>query len=425
MLPVIYQFIFDTDGARLGLYVACAFIVAYAAWSGWRGAVGAVDPKTGQAAEATQDERRARAIKYAIGGVGLSLVGMYYSLDAVPFLGIAGKHQGIPIHTYGVLVGGGFIAAATAASWLCGREWPGQLGKERQLQMLDLSFYIFIGAMVGSRVLFIIVNLKDYTAHPEKLFDLGGGLVFYGGLIGASVTAFWYAKSRGIEFLRLADVCMPMVSLGQALGRLGCFAAGCCWGDVAPLGTKLAVHFPGPGAKNIFGGLAGTPSLAFQDQAQDQRWVLESTGQLFHEAVPGAVKMSDWVAEHGHTFGVWPTQLFESAGQLLLFVGLLTLRRYRRFQGQIFGLWLVLYACLRTSVELFRGDAARGTLHSALEYFHLDAMARSVPLEAWYNMSIGQFISLCLFGLGSTVLYRGLKDRQAQPKVDLNALAVG
>ena len=82
------------------------------------------------------------------------------------------------LHTYGVLVGGGFIAAVTVSSWLAWREWPGEEGARKRDQVLDLAFYVFIGAMVGSRVLFIIVNWKDYAEHPSRIFDLGGGLVF-------------------------------------------------------------------------------------------------------------------------------------------------------------------------------------------------------------------------------------------------------
>jgi hypothetical protein len=63
--------------------------------------------------------------------------------------------------------------------------------------------------------------------------------------------------------------------------------------------------------------------------------------------------MSEWVAQHGHTLPVHPTQLYESVGQLVLFVALLTLRRFRRFHGQIFGLWLCAYAVLRSAIELF------------------------------------------------------------------------
>ncbi len=424
MLPVIYKFALDTDGSRLMLYLVALALVAYASWSGWRNALGPPDPKTGQPTAPSKQDRQRRAIIFGVIGVGLAGLGLYYALPQVPLLGIVGKGEGIPIHTYGVLVGGGFIAAVTVAAWLASREWPGAEGLKKRDQIFDLAFYVFIGAIVGSRVLFIIVNWKDYAADPKKIFDLGGGLVFYGGLIGAAITAFWYAKKNDIEFLRLADIAMPTVSLGQAFGRLGCFSAGCCWGHVTKAGTKLAVSFPGNGAKNLFGGVGGVPSLAWTSQSTDQRYVVEATGQIFPQAVPDSIRIADWVGLHGHTLPVHPTQLYESLGQMVLFVALLTLRRYRRFHGQIFGAWLMCYAILRSTVELFRGDVERGTLHGLLEYLGWTSLADKVSLEAWYNISISQFISICMFSLGATVVIRslnGLKDRV----VDLKALPVG
>lgn len=422
MIPVLYKFVFDTTLSQVLLYLVALGVVVYAAWAGWRGAHGPKDPKTGEFKEPTREAQLQRAALFAVIGLGLAGAGLYYALPEVPLIG-KGKGEGIPIHTYGILVGGGFIAAVTLSAWLAHREWPGEEGGRKRDQIFDLAFWVFVGAMVGSRVLFIIVNWKDYAAQPSKIFDLGGGLVFYGGLIGAALVAFFYARKHDIHFLRLADIAMPAVSLGQSLGRMGCFSAGCCWGEVAPAGTALAVHFPGPGAKNLFGGLGGTPSMAFQTQAGDGRFVIEQTGEIFHQAVPGAVKISEWASQHGHTLAVHPTQLYESIGQLLLFAGLLTLRRFRRFHGQIFGIWLMCYAVLRSSVELFRGDVERGTLHGLLNYLGAPGLAEKVPLEAWYNVSTSQFISMCMFTLGATVVYRKLKERMAQPSVELGSLA--
>jgi phosphatidylglycerol:prolipoprotein diacylglycerol transferase len=157
-----------------------------------------------------------------------------------------------------------------------------------------------------------------------------------------------------------------------------------------------------------------TASLAFSSQAQDGRWVVPSTGQIFHDAVPGSVRVSQWVAEHGVTLPLHPTQLYESLGQLCLFLVMLFLRRYRRFHGQIFGMWLMAYATLRTTVELFRGDLERGTLHGLLGSMGLSGLASKVPAEAWYNISTSEFISLCMFLGGATLLYIRAKQRFSQ-----------
>jgi len=282
---------------------------------------------------------------------------------------------------------------------------------------------IFIAVFIGGRIFFSL-GKGGLGSLPDML---GGGLVFYGGLIGASLTALWYTTKENIEFFRLADIAMPTVSLGQALGRLGCFSAGCCWGDITTKAkAPFAVNFPGNNAMNIFGGIGGTPSLAYSSQIeataeQGGRYVVESTGVVTAGPVEGSVRIADWAMAHGHTLPVHPTQLYESAGQLCLLIALLTMRQYRRFHGEIFAIWLMCYAVLRSTVELFRGDVERGTLHSMLEYFGLEGLASSVPLGAWYNISISQFISLCMFGLGAAVLARNFRDLKERT-VDLKAV---
>lgn len=414
MLPVIYRFVFDTDFSKVILYLVALGLVAYSAMNGWRNA-GGVDAK-GNPVEPTQEERRNRAITYGLVGLALAGFGLYYALPNVPVIG-RGKGEGIPIHTYGVMIGLGFITATTVISWLALREWPGKEGVERSVQMYDLAFYCFVGGIIGSRVLFVMVNWKDYAADPIKIFSLGGGLVFYGGLIGATIGSIIFARQRGIEFFRLADLAIPTVSLGQAFGRLGCFSAGCCWGDVTTHGkAPFAVEFPGNQAMNLFGGVGGTPSLAYSsmvDAANETRWVVESTGQVSTQAVDGAVRISDWVAQHGHTLPIHPTQLYESLGQMVLFAVLMTARRWRRFHGQIFAMWLMCYAVLRSSVELFRGDLERGTIHGLIP---------SIPSGAWYNISTSQFISIAMFSFGTWLLVKNLREVKARPPVDLAAL---
>lgn len=405
MIPILYKLDPDTPLKRAIVYLIAIAVVLYAAWSGWQGAHGPVNPKTREFDPPTTKQRLNRALVFALGGAGLAGVGLYWVLPASAFLGRKG--EGIPIHTYGLMLAGGFIAAVSLAARLAEREWPGEEGVRKRDQVLDLSFWVLISAVAGSRLLFIVVNWKDYSSDLTKLFDLGGGLVFYGGLIGAMIASLIYARRNRIDFLRLADVAMPTISLGQALGRLGCFSAGCCWGDIAAKGFRLGVHFPGGGeARTLFGQATGTGSLAYQTQITDNRWVVESTGQVLHGAIPGAERISQWVAQQGHTLPLHPTQLYESVGQFALFLGLLALRRYRRFHGQIFAIWLMCYAVLRTTVELFRGDVERGTLNGLLNSLGLTSLAQKVPLEAWYNISTSQFISLCMFALGASILYR-------------------
>ncbi|XXF78551.1 prolipoprotein diacylglyceryl transferase [Myxococcaceae bacterium GXIMD 01537] len=414
MLPILIRFTFETLLSQLLLYALALGVVGYISWNGWQGAPGTKGPKGLQ--PPTQGERLQRALGYGVVAAGLAFMGLRYAMPASAFPG--GRGEGIPLHTYGVLLASGFLCAVTVASRLAQDEWrkvqwvegKGLVdveGPRKREQLLDMTFWVLIGGLGGSRILFVLVNWKDYARDWTQVFSLGGGLVFYGGLIGAAGAAFLFARRNNIDFLRLADVAIPTVSLGQCLGRLGCFSAGCCWGGVAPHSAHFAVNFPGSGlAQDLFGRLGGTSSLAYQSQAADARYAIEATGQILHESAPGAVRISEWVTQHGTTLPVYPTQIFESVGQLVLFVTLLYLRRYRRFHGQIFALWLMAYAVLRSTVELFRGDVERGTLHGLLESLGLEGLARVVPLEAWYNISTSQFISLCMFTFGATLFYQ-------------------
>ncbi len=416
MLPVLYRFTFDTPFSQWVLYLVALGLVVYAARNGWQTAEGPAD-KHGKPTPPTKSDRQTRAVVYAAIGLGLAVFGLYYALPRVPLLGWQGKAEGLPLHTYGIMIGLGFLTAIGVASRLALREWPGKLGQLRKEQIYDLAFYAFVGGIAGSRLLFVIVNWKQYAKDPLSAFSLGGGLVFYGGLIGATLLSIYFAKKNDIDFLRLADLCIPTVSLGQAFGRLGCFSAGCCWGDVTTHEkAPFAVEFPGHNVQNLFGGAGGTPSPAYSsmaDRGDETRWVIEKTGEVFPNAVDGAVRISQWVAEHGHTLPVHPTQLYESFGQMVLFATLMTVRRWRRFHGQIFGTWLMCYAVLRSTVELFRGDLERGTLHGLIN---------SVPTGAWYNISTSQFISLVMFSFGAYLLVQGFKGVKARGAVDVQAL---
>ncbi len=407
MLPVLYHFTFDSPLARAMLYAFAALFIVAIARNGWLGAEGAPGPD-GKPRTPTADERRNRAVMFAVIGTVVAFVGLYYALPEVAVLG-KGKGEGIPIHTYGILVGSGFITAVTAASWLAAKEWPGALGLARRDQILDMAFYQFIGGIVGSRVLYEIVNYKEFLASP-RIF---GGLVFQGGLIGAAVVTWWYCKKNGINLLQLFDIELPTVSLGIAFGRLGCFSAGCCWGKIRDASATLAVHFPGLGqVKTLFGTPGDTASMAFSsmsDPRTETRWLVESTGEVFADQVPGAVRVADWVQQHGHTLPIHPTQLYESAAQLALFLIFVSLRRFRRFHGQIAALWLMVYSFERSTVELFRGDFERGTLAGLLKSAGIDAIAPT----AWYNISTSQLGSMAIFAFGAWLLARQFRQFKA------------
>jgi len=257
----------------------------------------------------------------------------------------------IPLHTYGLLIAMAFLVAMQLAGRAARRA-----GLDRE-RVMDLCFWILLAAMVGSRVLFIIVNWQDYANDPASILAFWkGGLVFYGGFIGAVLVSVWYMRRHRMSFFPYADAIIPSVAIGHAIGRLGCFAAGCCWGAACDPHLPWAARFP-------------PEALAYQSQ-------------LASHAIPfGAA----------HTLPIHPTQLYESLGELAIFVALTLWRPRKRFHGELLALYLVLYAPLRALIETLRGDEERGRVFN-----FLGPLARG----AWWNLSTSELISVGIFALG-------------------------
>jgi phosphatidylglycerol:prolipoprotein diacylglycerol transferase len=239
------------------------------------------------------------------------------------------------LHTYGLMIAIAFLVGMQLAVRDARRV---DLSKSQDFDqfILDLDFWILIAAMVGARVVFIIVNWGgEYARDPLKVFRIWeGGLVFYGGLIGAVVFSVYYSWRKKHDFFLVADLLIPFVALGQFFGRLGCFAAGCCWGKAVDPGFLTAVQFP-----------AG--SLIHNS--------MQRTGEIGLDAL--------------HTIHVHPVQLYESAGTLTLFFLLQAMRLKKRFHGQQLLTYLFLYPLLRSSLELIRGDKERGLYNVFGEVF--------------------------------------------------------
>jgi len=175
-------------------------------------------------------------------------------------------------------------------------------------RIIDLGFYILLAAIVGSRLLFILINGGYYLNNPMAVFKIWeGGLVFYGGVLLAVPTAIWYVKKNNLDLWTTADIFAPSIAIGHAFGRLGCFFAGCCFGKTA-------------------------------------------------ETLPWGIIFTDPECLAPLNTRLHPVQLYESAGELVNFLILITLAKHKSFKGRVFMTYLLLYAILRFIVELFRGD---------------------------------------------------------------------
>ncbi len=210
-----------------------------------------------------------------------------------------------PINTYGVFLALAFLGGILVATKLAARDG---LPRER---IYDLCLWMLLASLVGSKILMFFTE-PEYREHPAQLFSLDflrSGGVFYGGLIGAVTTAYILIRRYGLPWWKTADACAPGIALGNVLGRLGCFSAGCCWGK--PTSLPWGVRFT----------------------------------ELGHEitGVPIDAKLH-------------PTQLYESLSMLIVFFFLLWLHRRKKFSGQVILAYVVIYSAVRFLIEFVRDD---------------------------------------------------------------------
>jgi phosphatidylglycerol:prolipoprotein diacylglycerol transferase len=229
-----------------------------------------------------------------------------------------------------------------ALAFLAALFWVRRESRIRGLEAgkaLDLSFYIILSAILGSRLFHVLISERArFFDNPLMFFRIWeGGLVFYGGLIACLLVSVWYFRRHKLPFWTYADVFSPAISLGHAIGRLGCFMAGCCYGKPLASKTWYSVTFP----------------------------------ERLHSFAPVGIPL-------------YPTQLMESAGEFLIFGLLLLVRSKKKFEGQLLGTYLLAYAVLRFFVEYFRGDVVRGFV-----------------IEPW--LSTSQLISIIIFIVGLSI----------------------
>ena len=221
----------------------------------------------------------------------------------------------LPVHWYGVMVALAFLVGLWTASRRALREG---IAPER---IIDLGPWLIVGAIVGARILYVITFWREeFAGKPlvEMFMVWRGGLVYYGGLVGASLGFLLYAHIKKLPVWKGADILAPSIALGYVFGRIGCLMNGCCYGRIC--GLPWAIQFPN----------------------QSNPW-----HQQFSQGLVGP---------NDRSLPVHPTQIYESLLNLALYGALEWLYRRKKFDGQIFATYLVCYAVLRSFVEMFRGD---------------------------------------------------------------------
>lgn len=222
-------------------------------------------------------------------------------------------YESFALPTYGVLVALGFVVALAVIVRLAGREG---LNKDR---IFNLGVYLALIGMIGAKIFLVAQDWDYYRANPRQIFSfstLQSGGIFFGGFLVALGFAVLYLRRAKLPFMKVADSFAPGIAVGHAFGRLGCFAAGCCWGE--PTAAAWAVQFTDPYAHEIVG-------------------------------VPLNVDLH-------------PTQLYESAALFLTFAFLYRLHARKRFDGQVLGWYLLLYPSARFLIEFARDHPANAWL---------------------------------------------------------------
>ena len=205
------------------------------------------------------------------------------------------------IFTYGLLVATGFLVAILLASSRAEKE-----GLDSQ-KVLDLCFYVMVSALLGARLLYVIVEYRYFLDSPLEIFKFWkGGLVFYGGLILGVLISLWYLKRNQMPMWKTADLLAPSIALGQSIGRWGCFFAGCCYGKKTDVAWGITFTDP--------------RSLA-----------------------PLEISLH-------------PTQVYLSLNAVFIFMFLMWLSKRKVFDGQILWAYGILYSIGRFLIEYFRGD---------------------------------------------------------------------
>ena len=202
----------------------------------------------------------------------------------------------IIVYSYGVMVSLAF-ALGTFLLW---RNAP-RVGIRRE-KVLDLTIVILLSGIIGARVLHVLVNIGYYLENPIQIIMLTrGGLAFYGGLFSALIAALIFIKKNSMPVWQVGDLLAPFVALGQAIGRLGCFLNGCCYG-IASTFKGFGIIFP-----------------------------------------------SDTILRY-------PVQLYSVISLLFIYAVLRVLFEKGYFKGNLFLLYLVFYSFYRFFIEFLRGD---------------------------------------------------------------------
>lgn len=241
---------------------------------------------------------------------------------------LPGFLSGRPIFSYGVMLGLSFLVGWTITLALAEKNG---LDKKRSSNTL---FWAMVCSIIGARIFYFLENSETFSIANFFSFSKGG-LVAYGGYIGGIFGGLFYSLVRRFSFFDIADMVGPQMALGLGITRFGCFLYGCDFGK--PKNLLWSVQYPKwdmPDVKEWLGG--GAP--AFNDHLN---------------------KALVSIKTNISSLPIHPTQLYESMAGFIIFSFLFLFLPFRRFKGQVFLLFLILYGIFRFFNEFLRGDPER------------------------------------------------------------------
>ena len=211
----------------------------------------------------------------------------------------------VHIYSYGLMIALGIVAGMTYLI-IEGRKTVGLTFDQAH----SLCLYGCFAAVIGGKVFLFFEDPSGYAANPARLLT-GQGFVFYGSFLLTIPTMIWFFRRNRLPAFKMLDVMAVTTCLVHMFGRVGCFLAGCCHGK--PTNSIIGVTYTNP--------------LCY--------------------------------AEPLHT-PLYPTQLLEALYIFCVMLFLLFLKAKTSFSGQLFLVYLMMYAAGRFTLEFFRGDPGRG-----------------------------------------------------------------
>lgn len=235
------------------------------------------------------------------------------------------------VRYWGVMVMLGVIAGTVLISKLAKRS-----GLLKEDLVLDFVIYAVIAGILGARIWEVLFSWQNFSANPvDALKFWNGGLSIQGGVLGGLLFAIWFIKKHHLDFWKFMDLLAPGLILGQGIGRIGCFFNGDAFG--IPTKSVLGVVYQ-----------QGTPAYAT------------------YGATP-----------------LFPAELLEGAGDIVILLILLYLIRRKPFDGLIVLTYFILYSALRFTLEFWRGDS----------------------LHTLYNLKAAQLLSLATIVICIAIIF--------------------